>query len=272
MTFQKLRICFWAAGFCLPALVSAQSYSLRKDLDIPLVAGLLAMKYHSSSLLEETREVPLVLSGLHRQNVPGFDRWAIGFYSPRLSSLSSTVAGAALALPVAVNLWDTYQGRQAWYGSLVDVLLLQEALMLSSSLSSYAKSFPVHSTPLTYDPAVPESEKMVRQNASSFFSNHTASAFTAAVYSAYTFQLKHSDSPLVPWVWGGSMALATGVGSLRVLAGKHFPSDVLAGAAVGALCGYLVPRLHKGKSRNWDLGLAMPAGSDIPTPVLQFKF
>src|SRR2546423_585667 len=38
---------------------------------------------------------------------------------------------------------------------------------------------------------------------------------------------------------------ALGVGLLRVLAGRHFPTDVLAGAAAGAAIGLTVPRLHR---------------------------
>jgi membrane-associated phospholipid phosphatase len=40
------------------------------------------------------------------------------------------------------------------------------------------------------------------------------------------------------------LGTAAAVGGLRIAAGKHFPTDILAGAAVGSLVGYLVPRLH----------------------------
>lgn len=277
-------------GLMLPVLSPAQPYSLRADLDIPMIAGLWVLKRHSSLTLAETRENGLDVQALDRRDVPVFDRWVIGQYSPGLSAFSSVVAWSQLALPVAVNLWDTHHGKQPWYGILTDVILLQEASLISSSLSSYAKSVPLHSTPLTYDPAVPVSEKRVPQNVSSFFSNHTASAFTTAVYSAYTFQLRHPESPLVPWVWSGSMAAAAGVGSLRILSGKHFPSDVLAGAAVGALCGYLIPAMHtrnalgrgspeSGRAPengwlklNWRLGVTFPEGTQTAAPTLLVDF
>jgi membrane-associated phospholipid phosphatase len=34
------------------------------------------------------------------------------------------------------------------------------------------------------------------------------------------------------------------------MAGKHFPADVIAGAAVGTAAGFLVPALHKSPSDN----------------------
>ncbi|MDB5048473.1 MAG: phosphoesterase PA-phosphatase [Fibrobacteres bacterium] len=275
----------FSAGCSL--LHAAQPYGLRPEIDLPAAAGLLAMQYHSGALLADTREDHMNRSTLDRNEIPAFDRWAIGFYSPRLSALSSVVAGAEFLVPAAVNLWDTYHGLQPWQGMLVDAVILQEALMLSSSLSSYSKSFPMHATPLSYDPKVPEGVRNEPQNASSFFSNHTTAAFTTAVFSAYTFQLRHPDSHLVPWVWSGSLALATGVGSMRVLAGKHFPSDVLAGAAAGALCGYLVPKLHsrrlraarspdlpdlKSKPLSWDVGVTVPEGTVAAGPSLRIHF
>ncbi|MEM9023429.1 MAG: phosphatase PAP2 family protein, partial [Bacteroidota bacterium] len=34
-------------------------------------------------------------------------------------------------------------------------------------------------------------------------------------------------------------------GLMRVLAGKHFPTDVITGYAVGGAIGFLVPHLHR---------------------------
>lgn len=282
------------SGIHLPVRSSELPYSLRPGLDLPLIGGILAMKYHAGSLLGETRKVPLNLDAVDASSVPAFDRWAIGFHNPMLSAMSSGLAWSQFAIPLAVNAWDTYKGRQRWHGVLVDAVLLQEALMISTAMSSYAKSFPIHSTPLTYDPRVARSEKDIPQNVSSFFSNHTATAFTTAVFSAYTFQLRHPDSRLVPWLWGANLSMAAGVGSLRILAGKHFPSDVIAGAAVGALSGYLIPRMHLGKSRaakakekhplryprlepekpkfDVSLGVSFPGGSTTPVPTVSVDF
>lgn len=263
-------------------------YGLSLARDLPLVAGLSIMKYHSGSLLAETREDNRWNPGLRKGSIPLYDRWVVGNYSPALSSLSSVVAGAELILPIGANLIDTYYEPSAWNGMVVDAVVLQEALVLSGALSSYAKSARVHSTPIAYDESVPESEKRAPQNASSFFSNHTASAFTTAVYSAYTYQLRHPDSPLVPWAWGGSLAMASGVGAMRIMAGKHFLSDVVAGAVAGAMCGYLLPRLHmRGPSRehtvsgdgkvpqaplDWELGVSFFGDALAAGPELTLRF
>jgi hypothetical protein len=47
-------------------------------------------------------------------------------------------------------------------------------------------------------------------------------------------------------VWGFGLALATATARLRTRAEKHFYSDVIVAAIVGAGVGYLVPRQHRG--------------------------
>jgi membrane-associated phospholipid phosphatase len=47
------------------------------------------------------------------------------------------------------------------------------------------------------------------------------------------------------WTFAAAVPFATAY--LRVSAGKHFPTDVMTGYAVGAAIGWLVPHLHKKK-------------------------
>lgn len=66
----------------------------------------------------------------------------------------------------------------------------------------------------------------------SFPSGHTSAAFAAAT--AY-FRILSQDKARWKWV---AMALATLMGLSRLYVGVHYPSDVLAGALVGAFCGW----------------------------------
>lgn len=279
-----------------PEAAADPAYSLSLGVDLPLVAGALAMNRHSGAMLRDVRSNPLDMKSLDRGSVAPFDRWAIGFHSDALSNVSSGLAWSEFALPAALVSWEILRGQRPWHGALTDAVILQEALMISGALSNYAKSFPIHSTPLTYDASVGMDEKRKPQNVSSFFSNHTSTAFTIATFTAFTYQSRHPESPLVPWVWGTGLSMAAGVGALRIMAGKHFPSDVLMGAAVGSLCGYFTPRLHLNSKRSGGskpadarasesaapkkpgtgvdvrFGMGFPAGSDTPGPTVSLSF
>jgi membrane-associated phospholipid phosphatase len=84
----------------------------------------------------------------------------------------------------------------------------------------------------------------------SFFSGHTALAFS----SAGLVCAHHANVPLYGGkgadavACGVSMATATTVGTLRMVAHRHYFSDVLVGAAVGGALGAGLPLLHYRRS------------------------
>ena len=84
----------------------------------------------------------------------------------------------------------------------------------------------------------------------SFYSGHVASAFTAATFVSKVFSDIHGKSVWSTLLWGSSLSLAALTGYARVKSGMHFPTDALAGAAVGFAVGYLIPELHKKKYKD----------------------
>lgn len=91
----------------------------------------------------------------------------------------------------------------------------------------------------------------------SFFSGHTSLAFGSAVFASTLFDHYYPESSLRPWVWGSSLAIASGMGYLRYASGKHFPTDIIVGALVGSAIGYVIPKLHKQKPRIASNGLVL---------------
>jgi len=96
-----------------------------------------------------------------------------------------------------------------------------------------------------------------------FFAGHVAVVATSTFFMAKVYNDYHPDSKFKYVLWGGAV-LATGtMGYLRHIAGKHFPTDILVGTAVGTLSGILVPGLHKNKNnedRAWRLSPAIGNG------------
>ncbi len=80
----------------------------------------------------------------------------------------------------------------------------------------------------------------------SFFSGHSSNAFTAAgLLCSRRFQEGAGFSPKgAPWFCAGGLALGASAGILRMVADKHYASDVVVGAGIGFASGYwLAPLL-----------------------------
>jgi len=85
-----------------------------------------------------------------------------------------------------------------------------------------------------------------------FPSGHTCVAFMSATFFTTTFSLDYPDSR---WKWpliAGSYTIASCIGALRIISGMHFFTDVLAGAAIGSLYGWLIPYLHRNRNSEND--------------------
>lgn len=74
-------------------------------------------------------------------------------------------------------------------------------------------------------------------------SGHTALVTSLGVALAMTATLQESEA--APFIWAGAGVAAVTTGALRMIAEKHYMTDTLAGAAVGAACGVILPILHK---------------------------
>ncbi len=91
-------------------------------------------------------------------------------------------------------------------------------------------------------------------NLNSFPSGHTAGAVAVA-------QAAARDMPSV--MWPGRLA-AVAIGAIQMPRGKHYISDVLAGAAIGWVSEQAVSAAFRGMARAWS----GPANGSITDPVL----
>jgi membrane-associated phospholipid phosphatase len=100
------------------------------------------------------------------------------------------------------------------------------------------------------------------ESTESFISGHTSGAFAGAGLICANHQnlALYGDGAAGSVACGLALGTAGTVGALRVVAGRHYLSDVLAGAAVGFAAGYLLPNLT-----NYDFGASRAAG--VITPI-----
>ena len=104
-----------------------------------------------------------------------------------------------------------------------------------------------------YQQNVPVELAADRDRYLSFSSGHTTMAFTGASFASYVFWILNPDSKWKVPVSILSFGLASTTAALRVLSGNHFISDVLVGACLGSLSGFLVPFLHLDGPRRNDV-------------------
>ncbi len=131
------------------------------------------------------------------------------------------------------------------------------ALALLTALTTFAAdalSFGVKDLTSRTRPFVahPQIHLLYAVHSSSFPAGHAATAFAGAVLL----------TAVAPRLWPAFFALAVAVGFSRIYDGVHYPTDVLAGALLGALTGALAalalrapsPRLNRARAR---VGLAL---------------
>jgi membrane-associated phospholipid phosphatase len=162
-------------------------------------------------------------------NVPAFDRWVI---RPTVASYSA--ASDVLVLGLAAGTLGHTAGSEA---GLRGVLVGLETVAWSIGVTELSKAIVGRKRPVLYTDDAPEAAGDVT-NQRAMPSGHTATAFALAT----AYWLNNPDVQLSTKIL--AVAGAVGVGVLRVAAAKHFPSDVLVGAAVGAASGFVLHRLR----------------------------
>jgi undecaprenyl-diphosphatase len=190
--------------------------------------------------------------------VNSFDRDTIQNHSDVADMIgTSLVVGSAL-IPVGLDLAVLGVNKTA----LEDSVVLAEALSISGALVSIAKSAWPRPYPRTY-----AGSKVTDQtNYQSFYSGHTAMAFTALSTTAMTIGRRY-NLYVVPWIITGLVGSTVAIS--MVASGWHFPSDVLVGAAIGTGTGIGVPAMHFRQSVR---PIVMRGPNDVPIVGLAGRF
>jgi len=211
------------------------------DLGTNIALSTLTLGVLASSFLIENppSQIP---SSLCRSNLNALDRsLLVTRYSPIIRYISSATMVSMAFLPV-LSIHDNFNmNTVTTYG-----VMYSQALLLAFGTRRLLKENITRFRPWYYDGRTLGSNP----RSDSFPSGHSCAAFLSATFFSTTFLLEHPDSR---WRWpviAGSHTLAAGVGAMRILSGMHFFTDVIAGAAIGSLYGWLIPYLHFRRSRN----------------------
>ncbi|MFN2438216.1 MAG: phosphatase PAP2 family protein, partial [Chitinophagaceae bacterium] len=226
-------------------------YKLKPAVDIPLtlISGGWSM-YAFSKIYSKDQSTEATILALRKEDINGFDRWAADIYSKKAAKTSDLFFYGAMPLPI-ILLADKHIRKDA----LKIGFLYLEAMSVTGLLYTGSTYLTDRYRPLAYNPEVSIGERRGGGAKNSFFAGHVALVATSTFFTAKVFSDYHPQSK-IRWVFYSVAIIATsGTAYLRHRGGKHFPSDILLGTAVGTLSGLLVPHFHKNKSENSKLSI-----------------
>ena len=225
---------------------------LNPSVDIPVIGVTLPIL--ASWFIAAELRAPFCAPRCDPSTVNGFDRFAAGNYNPTMGTVAD-----ATNVGIDVAALATLALAEGFPNAAVDGTVVIESVMVANSLSILLNFAMQRPRPRLYGDDAPADERTGGLAAMSSFSGHTANAFAATLAS---FQvLRRVASPATAYTaLGVGLALSSFVGVSRVVSGSHFPSDVLAGAAIGASVGWLVPALHASPVRVTPMALGTTGG------------
>jgi len=168
--------------------------------------------------------------------VNSFDRRSIGNSSDAADVISLLTTALALGGPPLLDFLDV--GSTPAF--LEDMTVFAEALAVNGALVTLAKYVTRRPLPRLYAQQAPD---LINSPGGyrSFYSGHTSTTFAALSVAAMSWGFRHGHSV---WPWVITLLVGASVAVERVVAGYHFPTDVMVGAVVGMALGIAVPWLH----------------------------
>jgi membrane-associated phospholipid phosphatase len=124
-----------------------------------------------------------------------------------------------------------------------DALMVTETIVYNGALNEAARVIVQRPRPFVYgDPGYHGSDP---HNYTSFYSGHTSFTASTSVALFFVMLARTSSAMALALIASGGFALVLSTGVLRILAGRHFFTDVLVGAIAGALVALVIAFLHR---------------------------
>jgi len=171
-----------------------------------------------------------------------FRSWLLGRDPGAASIASDAMLGGVAGLVSLSEILIVRLGGEPWMDLAEDLMLVTEAVATTAFVTVGIKISVRRTRPYAFfgagDPLYDEGSRDV----TGFPSLHTSLAFALAASAATVSFLRHR--PAAPWIAASGAILALATGTLRIVADRHYFSDVAAGLLIGAAVGVLVPLVH----------------------------
>jgi membrane-associated phospholipid phosphatase len=255
------------------AVEQASSVRIRPALDIAILVGAAVPSVALGVWV--TPSLPSMVDAPRTDDdeIGRFDRSALGRYDDRYAKVSDALLGVSIAAPVGYHALEAALYRRGYsqargrgflarFGT--DLVVYGQALAINELLTQILKAAIRRPRPYAYlDPATLDgparaeliADQMEADAAWSFPSGHTSAAFAAGTAGAtlLTLELLGRAHWAIAVAWVGGVGVAGTTAAMRVLAGRHFPSDVVTSALLGSAVGIAVPLAHWRPRRPGDI-------------------
>ena len=238
---QSLLLCvcvlLWNQGFAQ----TPYQFNWKQDATFFILGGVtsgLAFYYRSNLPILSTSE----LEALNVNDINAFDRLATHYYSQSAGKASDYFWLSTHTLPFLF-----LAGKESRSDFSAIATLYGEVFLINTGITALTKNTFRRTRPFVYNPNAPLNKKLTKTARSSFVSGHTSITAANCFFVAKVFSDYYPESNWRPAVWTSAALIPAITGYLRIRAGKHYPTDTIAGYILGATIGYLIPHLHKKK-------------------------
>lgn len=239
---SKFILSIWLLVVSFAASFAQSPYQLKTGREIGLYG--IGITLAGGGFYFKSTLNPLTASHVAEVRAEGlssFERWVTTQRSVRSHKTSNVLLYSSQLFPIALTLADKSMRKDAGTISAI----YGQALLINSGLTALIKTTVRRTRPYVYRADLALEEKLTKSARQSFWSGHTSQTATMCFLSAQMYSDYHPDSKWRPVMWSAAATVPLATGIFRMTAGKHFPTDVIAGYISGAAIGILLPRIHQ---------------------------
>lgn len=203
------------------------------------------------------------INNLDKSNVNQFDRRTINNWDPDKNKLRESFEPAiciAATTGTALAGLKFNSSNSSFNKMLTLGTMYAEGFLITWGMKKCSKIYIDRNRPYLYNENIPIEKKLNSENNQSFYSGNAALMFYNTAFITKVYRDLFPNSKFRYVILGLGLTWSTYSGWLSVKSGKHYMTDVIAGAIIGATTGYLIPKLHlkKGicKSKNYTLTIS----------------